>query len=71
MTYLPAIYNLVHESHDDDLFEPGPGPVCIILCISSKKVAEVKNICRRLAAETKMDIVDACGIRDQEQTQVS
>lgn len=70
MTYLPPIYNLVHDMFEDELFVPGPGPVCIILCMSSKKVAEVTGICRRFANESKVAIVSACGMRDQLLTQV-
>lgn len=66
MSFLPAICSLVEIECVEQVVPDGVGPVAVILCLSSVKVVEVAELCRRFLSDFKYDVrvVESCGERN-------
>lgn len=66
MSFLPAICSLVQDECVDRMVPDGVGPVAVILCVSSVKVAEVAGLCRKLLSNCSNDVrvVESFGERN-------
>lgn len=74
MAYLPAVCSMVQEKCADERITNGEGPICVIVCVSSKKVKQVSSWCRKCVPasdEKTPPIVEGYGVRGQRKTMVS
>lgn len=73
MAFLPAVCSLVQEKCLDERIPDCEGPICIIVCLSAKKVKKVSGWCRTFmqgSEEPAQRIVEGYGQRNQRKTEV-
>lgn len=73
MSFLPAICSLVQEECIDRIVPDGVGPIAVILCVSSVKVAELAKLCRKFLSgfRDNVRVVEGFGERNIKRIVVS